>query len=511
MEKINKYKHEFTFHILLNIIIAFFISAASYIHIPFGSTKGVLVYCIHFVILQFTIFGFIYVYTLFKTLFKFTFPILFSTLSALAFWVYTQDITLESSIIQAILETKLDIAIDTLSFPFVIYVISAFLVSFFLMKRFQKLQLNNIKSPLFLIAIVAIISFFIAENYRFGVLKRKLPYNSFVSVKNYLTKPEIRLKEPENNITGAKENLHIIFVLGESVRADHLTLNGYYRNTTPLLSLQENIVSFKNIYTPLTYTAVSVPQILTNKATTDISKTSFYSVYSILNKADFYTDWIGNQTLEKSYEAIVKTNKKVTIIDQFHSVLSFKKKKDLALLEQFSLHNTNHKNRLSTIHMIGSHWYYNSKYTKEFEKFTPITNSKYVGSLSKEQLINSYDNTILYLDYFLNELIEELKKSSKETLLIYLSDHGEILGENGQWFHAQKNNASENPAMLVWYSENFKNKNPLIVKNVISNQQQKFTTDFLFHSILDVSKIKGFKIDNTQSIFSDFKEFKKFN
>ena len=154
--------------------------------------------------------------------------------------------------------------------------------------------------------------------------------------------------------------------------------------------------------------------------------------------------------------------------------------------------------------MIGSHWYYNNKYTKEFEKFTPVTNSKYVGALSEEQLINSYDNTILYLDYFLNSLIEKLKKSSKETLLIYLSDHGEILGENGQWFHAQNNTASENPAMLVWYSESFKINNPEIVKNLLNNRYQKFSTDFLFHSILDISKIKGFEINKRQSIFNNF-------
>ena len=199
--------------------------------------------------------------------------------------------------------------------------------------------------------------------------------------------------------------------------------------------------------------------------------------------------------------------KKVTIIDPFHSVLSFKKKKDFALLDQFNLDIIDNKNRISTIHMIGSHWYYNNKYTKEFEKFTPVTNSKYVGALSEEQIINSYDNTILYLDYFLNSLIEKLKKSSKETLLIYLSDHGEILGENGQWFHAQQNTASENPAMLVWYSENFKINNPEMVENILNNQHQKFSTDFLFHSILDISKIKGFEINKRQSIFSDFKEF----
>ena len=167
MEKIKKYKQEISFHALLNVIVAFFIGLSSYFHIPYGGYKGAFVYVIHFLVLQFTLFGFLYVYSLFKTFFRLTFPILFTILSALAFWVYTQDITVESSIIQAILETKFDIAVDTLSVPFGFYLISAFVVSIFLMKKFQKLKQNNIKSPLFIISIIAILCYFIAENQRF--------------------------------------------------------------------------------------------------------------------------------------------------------------------------------------------------------------------------------------------------------------------------------------------------------------------------------------------------------
>ena len=100
MEKIKKYKHEIGFHALLNVIVSFFISLSSYVHIPYGGVKGAFVYIIHFVVLQFTLFGFLYVYSLSKTFFRLTFPILFTILSALAFWVYTQDITVESTVIE---------------------------------------------------------------------------------------------------------------------------------------------------------------------------------------------------------------------------------------------------------------------------------------------------------------------------------------------------------------------------------------------------------------------------
>ncbi|TXD48213.1 phosphoethanolamine transferase [Polaribacter sp. IC073] len=501
MGKIKVYKKEILFHLFLNLLIAVFVSISSYIHIPFGPLKSVLVYGVHFFILQFSVFGFVYILSLFKNIFSVVFPLVFTVLASLAFWVYTQDITIEASIIQAILETKIDIAVDVFSFQFFLFVLLALCCSLFFIKKFRKLKKNSIKSPLFIAAVLAIISFFIVENYRFGVLKRKLPYNAFVAIKKYVEKSKIKLKVIEENISSSKENLHIIFVLGESVRADHLSLNGYARKTNPLLSQQQNIISFKNIETPLTYTAISVPQILTNKSVLDSVGTAFYSLFSILDSASFSSEWIGNQSLEKSYEAIVNSNQKVTIVDKFHSVLSFKKEKDLKILDLFKQDENMAKNKISTLHMIGSHWYYNSRYSKDFEIFTPTTNSKYIGSLSSEQLINSYDNTLLYLDFFLNNLIEELKKSSKETILIYLSDHGEILGENGQWFHAQQNKASENPAMLVWYSTNFKENNPEKIKNLISNKNKKYTTDFLFHSLLEISEIKNFKYNKELSIF----------
>ena len=179
-------------------------------------------------------------------------------------------------------------------------------------------------------------------------------------------------------------------------------------------------------------------------------------------------------------------------------MLSFKKLKDLELLASFNLKN---KNTITTLHMIGSHWYYNSRYDKSFEKFTPVTTSKHVGSSTKNQLINSYNNTILYLDFFLNKLIEDIKKSDQKTVVIYLSDHGETLGEEGKWFHAQDHKSSKNPAMLVWSSDSYLEENPNFIKNLTSKRNDSISTDFLFHSILHLAKVKNFDYNLDLSIF----------
>ncbi|MDB4167394.1 phosphoethanolamine transferase domain-containing protein [Polaribacter sp.] len=260
MEKLKKYKEEIKFHLLLNILFAVFISFASYIHIPLEGAKSYFIYGCHFLILQFSVFGFLYLLSLSKILFRILFPVVFFTLSTISFWVYTQDISINSGMIQAILESNIDIAIDVFSFQFGLFMLFSVIGIIFCIKKYLQLKRNQFGFPLLILSILAISVFFIAENYRYGILKRKLPYSVFYGMKEYLEKPTLKIKKVLQNIRTEKDSLHIVFVLGESVRADHLSINGYHRNTTPLLKKQNNLVSYKNIYTPLTYTAISVPK-----------------------------------------------------------------------------------------------------------------------------------------------------------------------------------------------------------------------------------------------------------
>jgi glucan phosphoethanolaminetransferase (alkaline phosphatase superfamily) len=502
MEKL-KLQQEIKFHFVLHIFMAAFITIASYVHLPFGSFKGNLIYVAHFLLLHFSLFGFIYIFSLFHKVFRVLFPILFVTAASFSFWVYTQDLTIGVGMIQAILETNFDIAIDTISFQLILFMLLAasFMVLFF--RFYRKSAISSIKSPLFLVAVLGVSSFFIVENYKFDAFKNRLPYNIYFNTIKYFDKPNIELQEVHQQVFTKEENLHIVLVVGESVRADHLSLNGYARNTNPLLSQQKNLISFSKVFTPFTFTAQSLPQILTDKSIDDTERfQDATSVYTVLNKASFATEWIGNQSLEKSYKDIIYSNTSKLIIDQFHSFLSFKKEKDLALLDHFSLDDSLTGNKISTLHMIGSHWYYNTRITSDFERFKPIISSKHLGSSTKQALVNSYDNTIVYLDNFLNIVIEKLKTSSKNTILIYISDHGETLGEDGKWLHAQEHDASKNPAMLVWYSNNFEKKYPLEINQMKARKKDSITTDFLFHSVLDLGNIEGFNYRKEQSIFN---------
>lgn len=501
MEKVRVFKSQLKNLLLINLIIGLNITLASYVHLPINSIKDFSIYAIHFIALQITVFGFTYFFSLHKLFYLILFPIVYLIFSFISFWVFSQDISLTPGVIQAALETKLDIATDTISFPLILYLFWSICCLYFCVSLFKKNSPFYLKSPLLIMALLSIGLFYFGEKMKFGVFKRRLPYNAIKAIKDYTKKPTSNFNTNLPEITSNIDSLQIILVLGETVRADHLQLNGYSRNTTPFLNKTKNILSFPKVYTPLTYTAVSLPQILTDASINHNKAHQPTILYSVLNKLNIQTTWIGNQSLEKSYEKIVNENSNVILIDKFHSVLSFKKAKDEKLLEVFDTISLREESNFTTLHMIGSHWFYDSRYPSSFKQFTPTATSKYLKSSTKEELINSYDNTILYLDWFLHELIKEVKKQNKTSLIIYLSDHGEILGEDNKWLHAQNHTASQNPAMLVWYSNNFAKKFPKAIISLKKKHTQPISTNFLFHSIIDLYKINNLKFNTEESIF----------
>jgi len=502
MVSLKKVKQELIAFGLINLIIAVNITLASFVHIPFGDFKGFSLYFLYFSALQLTVFGFTYILALNKYLFYTIFPVIFISSSTIAFWVYTQDMSINYGLIESVLESKTDIAFDLISPQFVLYFIWIIFATFLCIRFYKNSSPLKLKSPLFLLAILCVCGFFTGQHLKRDVFTSKLPYNIISAIKKYSEKPtRIYNQTFEDELSKTVDSIDIVFVLGESVRADHLGINGYDRETTPLLNLQQNLISYSNIYTPLTYTAISVPQILSNQSIHDTLIKEYTILYSILNELKISTTWIGNQSIEKSYESIIKENKNVYLIDAFHSVLSFKKQKDEELIKVFDIIDRDSAFTFTTIHMIGSHWFYDSRYTAKHKKFTPTAKSKFLKSSTKDELINSYDNTLIYLDWFLNSIIEKLKPSKTPTLLIYISDHGEILGENNQWLHAQNNKASTNPAMLIWYSDSFKREFPVKTEALLENKNKTNSTDLIFNSILHLLQVEGFPYKASNSIF----------
>ncbi|AXT52010.1 hypothetical protein D1818_14585 [Aquimarina sp. BL5] len=500
--KFKEHRKVIYFHLVLNVIFALFITCSSYYHIPLKGGKDVLVYLIHLCIIQSTFAGILYIISLFKVLFKVVFSLLFLVLGFLSFWVYSIDISVSSALIHASLTTKSYIAKDLISIQLICFILVLIGVLFLVFKYYDQLEKRRGFLVFLPISVGLFCLFFWMDQVRLKSFSTKLPYSFFYSVVSYWEEEELPLKSIKKTDDIKEEDLKVVLVLGESVRADHLQLNGYSRETTPKLSNRENIVSFDKVYTNKTNTALSLPRILTDEGIYSVSQDSIISLFDMINSKNIPTKWIGNQLLESSYKSIVETNNEVVIVDEFKSFWSFNKKQDLSLIPQFEEKISEHNNGLFTLHMIGSHWWYEDKYTDEFRKFIPVVDSKYIPSMTSDQMINSYDNTILYLDNFLDTIIKILEGQDQPILMIYISDHGEALGEDGKWLHSHFKSLT-NPGMIVWYSDLFKKKYLKKVNTLIERKEESITTDVIYHSILDI--FNSNKYDVQQSIF-DCKE-----
>ncbi len=483
-------KSNLSFFIGLNILVVGLITGASYYHIPLQGGKDTLVYLVHLISLQVTVAGVLYVLSLSRLIFYWVLSPLLFIYAGFAFWGYSQDISITPHLLQAILETKADIAVDLINLPFVIYLGSTALLLYGMARWRARLKSVKILSLNTFVAFMCLGLYPTLEALRPGSLQNRLPYNLVYALAEYTQQPGLKLDlDPEVKRIKDHDSLLVVLVVGESVRADHLSINGYKRETTPNLEALEDLITFPNISTTHTYTGASLPQILTDQGQ-ERKDQRYTSIYSVLNKAAFETFWVGNQTLEKSYAPVVATNDSVVLIDAFKSVFSFDKRKDHDLLTPLEHYLPSVSRSMLSLHMIGSHWWYEDRYTDKERIFTPVIDSKYIPALSPEQMINSYDNTLVYLDRFLYQVIEKLKDFSGPSVMVYISDHGEQLGENGKWLHAQAGEAAKNPAYMMWFSQRYQERFPENVAYFREAAAQKTTTDRVYYDLLHICGIK---------------------
>ena len=304
---------------------------------------------------------------------------------------------------------------------------------------------------------------------------------------------------PPYQVIQPTDSMDIVVVIGESVRADHLSLNGYARSTTPMLEMRTNTISFPYIHSDYTHTLASVPVLLTRADSLhpeyQFSETSFAA---ILKQEGYHTAWISNQDLGESF-AVFPSECDTTIwANAGKSVFVFSGWYDQELLPEMDrLLELEHTRNLLIFHTIGSHWYYNNHVPEPYQFYQPITDNRVVTNNDSIQVINSYDNSILYLDMVLDSMIQRLEERC--AVLIYISDHGESLGENGHWLHAAGAEETKNPACIVWYSASFEQRYPEKIQTLRLNSQKRYRTDFLFHSVLDIANIQINDISTAQA------------
>ncbi len=289
----------------------------------------------------------------------------------------------------------------------------------------------------------------------------------------------------------------IIVVVGETARADHFSVNGYARKTTPNLE-QHSIISFDNVWSCGTSTAVSVPCIFAqaNHSNYDNNKakaTSNLLDITVLTGSNVL--WLDNNSSSKGVADRVEY---INYKTADNNPVCDNECRDIGMLSNLQSYVDAHPigDIFIVLHQMGNHGpAYYKRYPKEFERFTPTCKTNQLEQCSSEEINNAYDNAILYTDYFLSETINLLKKNDNafETAMLYISDHGESLGESGIYLHGLPYmiapDTQKHVPMIMWFGRNY-DLSKRNLERLKSRSHQKYSHDNLFHTLLGMFEIK---------------------
>lgn len=293
----------------------------------------------------------------------------------------------------------------------------------------------------------------------------------------------------------------VVMVIGESSRYDRWSLNGYQRDTNPLLKKEANLVSFSDVITSVSATRLSVPLIVSRKPATESLKAGFAekSFITGYKEAGFKTYWISNQMSYGKFDTPVSVFANEANVVQFLNLGSYTDTSnlDVVLLPQLqkAMQDPAPK-KLIVLHTLGNHWNYSHRYPQEFDKWRPslfgVSHPAYTNLSNKPLLNNSYDNSILYVDWFLSQVIDALKESGQLSAMMYFSDHGQTLydGSCKIAFHGHNTQFEFHIPALMWYSDVYKQTYPEKVTQLLRHKRARMTTENVFHSLLDLSDIR---------------------
>lgn len=449
-------------------------------------------------------------------------PLTFMVCSVGSYFVYTFEITITQNILGLVFDTNPEetgalLGVDFYAWTGVHMAVS--LVPAVLFFRRGGLPPGSVKravSMLLVLLVMAVLLIVTVPHRRLPreMSRRDLVFSAVHSLVGY-RKSLRQFAVPKTDISKGdfrytNHDLVVVLILGEGARADHFHINGYNRRTSPNLE-RLKVVSFTGAMSSFSFTRKSVPCILT-RATAKNYELSLREtgLISIFRRLGFYTAWISNQrqshdnhdtpitVFAREADAVVFNNR--LRADSYDRV-----RLDEELLKYMDdVLDLGYPNKLIVLHTIGSHWNYNAHYPQEFMKYTPIARNSNPYRNSAEEIVNSYDNTILYTDHFIAQVMERVK--GHNSLVVYVSDHGEFLGEKGRFSHPPGSVSGKelfHIPLFVWASQRFSRENPEKMAAVRRNSAKPISHDHVFHSLLDGAGIVSPIVEPGLSLFRD--------
>lgn len=382
--------------------------------------------------------------------------------------------------------------------------------------------LNILVSALLIVLVAALFYKDYASVFRNNkeLVKSLSPSNSIVAINSWYAHnkmdnlPLVKIGEdavqkPEMH-SGPRKNLTIL-VLGETSRAQNFSLGGYERETNPRLK-QDDVIYFANTTSCGTATAVSVPCMFSNMPRAHYDEELAHhqeGVLDILQRAGIRVLWNDNDGgCKGACDRVPHQN--VTDLNLTGQCIEGECYDEVLFHNLESYIDNLQQDGIIVLHTIGSHGptYYN-RYPAEFRKFTPTCDTNEIQSCSQQQLTNTYDNTILYIDYVVDKAIKLLqsKQDKFTTSLVYLSDHGESLGEDGVYLHGLPwsiaPETQKHVPMLLWLSQDYQQRYG--VSSQCLQQRAKtdpYSQDKLFSTLLGLLGVDTHEYQATDDILT---------
>ena len=312
--------------------------------------------------------------------------------------------------------------------------------------------------------------------------------------------------DKNNTIVGiGNDSLNIILVIGESFIKRHAGIYGYSLNTTPVMreqKLKGNLSVFNDVVSPYAYTNKAIHNMLCCNSVSEGERWYDTPYFPGIFKSAGYNVYFWDNQKEDSPNIACSVALNSLLYNSVITQISYTKTNQISfdydgqLIENFI---KNVKFRSKLFHLMGQHTNASDRYphTKDFNRFSSkdIPNKAEFLNDSKRQEIAYYDNATYYNDYVLGQIFNFFSKT--ESILVYLSDHGEEIydyrdsrGRVASGINANLLRYQYDIPFFIWYSDKFKQKHMDVVYRIEKSVNRPFTSDNLCHLLFDIGSIK---------------------
>ncbi len=311
---------------------------------------------------------------------------------------------------------------------------------------------------------------------------------------------------------------NIILIIGESLQRGHMSLYGYGVKNTPLLEKLEasgNLIKFSDTISPYGTTNQVLMRLLNFSDYESERKKEWFRNLSIIDMfklSGYRTFWISNQEAFGAHALSAKSAADRADAESFLSKSNLYEtvriKPDGVLLPLINRAKTGQSERnFYVIHLIGSHMDYSLRYPEGFGKFSAADVKAKLTSKQKD-VVAYYDNSVLYNDFVINEIFKIF--SGDDSLIVYLSDHGENLYENGRLGHGMESRFTYEIPLLFIASREFLSDHAKLWQRLAAAKDKPFMSDDLAHLLADIIGVAPLEFDERKSpIRADFNASRK--